>query len=177
MEVWDPTSVGEENEAFFVRVWKPLPSRRVLKTLRESPKRTISASSGLGPLQIVSEPDTGRCANKEAEPRRGVDMRRCACKDAGPWRGMDRGVSHWLEKGTSVSENIGSRRGWIVRSHIGWGGEQSIIYNVWTPFPSRYILKTLRGSPKEKAQRGQYLLTVGLGRYRRPRSSVDKEEE
>ena len=28
---WDPTSVGEENETFFIRVWKPLPSRRVLK--------------------------------------------------------------------------------------------------------------------------------------------------
>ena len=29
-----PTSVGEENKAFFIRVWKPLPSRHVLKTLR-----------------------------------------------------------------------------------------------------------------------------------------------
>ena len=34
----DPSSVGEENETFFIRVWKPLPSRRVLKTLRGSPK-------------------------------------------------------------------------------------------------------------------------------------------
>ena len=36
--LWDSTSVGEENETPFVRVWKPLPSRRVLKTLRESLK-------------------------------------------------------------------------------------------------------------------------------------------
>ena len=36
--LWDPTSIGKENETFFIRVWKPLPSRRVLKTLRGSPK-------------------------------------------------------------------------------------------------------------------------------------------
>ena len=34
----DPTSVGEENETPFIRVWKPFPSRRVLKTLRGSSK-------------------------------------------------------------------------------------------------------------------------------------------
>ena len=42
----DLTSVGEGNEIFFIRVWKPLPSTRVSKTLRESPKKTISVSSG-----------------------------------------------------------------------------------------------------------------------------------
>ena len=26
-----------------------------------------------------------------------------------------------------VSKNVGSQRGWIVRSHIGWEGERSII--------------------------------------------------
>ena len=36
--LWDPTLVGEENETLFIRVWKPLPSRCVLKTLRESLK-------------------------------------------------------------------------------------------------------------------------------------------
>ena len=35
---------------------------------------------------MVSEPDTGRCANKEAELE-GVDTRRCATKDAGLKRG------------------------------------------------------------------------------------------
>ena len=29
--LWDPTSVGERNGAFLIRVWKPLPSRDVLK--------------------------------------------------------------------------------------------------------------------------------------------------
>ena len=45
-------------------------------------------------LQIVSESDTNQCVNEEAEPREEVDMRRCA------------------------SKNVGSRRGWIGRSHI-----------------------------------------------------------
>ena len=34
---------------------KPLPSRCVLKTLRGNPKRTISASGGLEPLQVHSK--------------------------------------------------------------------------------------------------------------------------
>ena len=35
----NPTLVGEENETPFIRVWKPLPNRRVLKTSREISKR------------------------------------------------------------------------------------------------------------------------------------------
>ena len=42
VELRDATLVGEGNETFLIRVWKPLP-RRVSK-------RTISASGGLGPL-------------------------------------------------------------------------------------------------------------------------------
>ena len=34
----DPTSVGEENKTIFIRVWKPLFRRGVLKTLRENPE-------------------------------------------------------------------------------------------------------------------------------------------
>ena len=41
--LWDPTSSGEENETFFIKVWKPLPSKRVLKTLRGSLKRKALA--------------------------------------------------------------------------------------------------------------------------------------
>ena len=44
--LWDPTWVGKENETSFIRVWKPFPSRRVLKALRGNPKRTISISGG-----------------------------------------------------------------------------------------------------------------------------------
>ena len=87
------TLVGEENKPPFIRVWKPSSSRRVLKPRgkpeRESLKRIISASSGSGPLQMVSELDTGRCFPK------GVDLV---------------GVPYRLEKGTSASEDAGSRR-------------------------------------------------------------------
>ena len=58
----DPTLVGEENETFFIRVWKPLTNRHVLKTLRRSlqgKKMTLSTSGGLEILQMVSKPDTG----------------------------------------------------------------------------------------------------------------------
>ena len=34
--LWDLTSVGEGSEAFFIRVWKPLPSSRVLKPWGEA---------------------------------------------------------------------------------------------------------------------------------------------
>ena len=36
---------------------------------------------------------------------------------------------------------------------------------MWKPLPSRRVLKTLRENPKEKTQRGQYLLAVDLGCY------------
>ncbi|KAG7033927.1 Cysteine-rich receptor-like protein kinase 10, partial [Cucurbita argyrosperma subsp. argyrosperma] len=45
------------------------------KPERESPKRTISASSELGLLQIVLEPDTRQCANKDVGPSRGWIVR------------------------------------------------------------------------------------------------------
>ena len=44
------------------------------------------------------------------------------------------------------------------------GGEQTTIYNSVETFPYRTHFKALRGSPKGKAQRGQYLLAVDLGR-------------
>ena len=41
-----------------------------------------------------------------------------------------------------------------------------LFIKVWKSLPSKCVLKTLRGSLKGKAQRGQYLLTVGLGCYK-----------
>ena len=57
----------------------------------ESPKRTTSTSDGVMLLQIVSKPDTRRCASKDAGSRRGVDL----------------GVPHRLEKGTNASKDVG----------------------------------------------------------------------
>ena len=59
------------------------------------PKQIISVSGGLGLLQMVLEPDAGRCASKDANPQ----------------------------------------GGWIVRSHVGWRGEQNISYKDVETFP------------------------------------------
>ena len=132
LQMWDSTSVGEENKRFFIRVLKPLPSRRVLKSWGEArkgkPKKTISTSDGLKPLQMVSEPDTGWCASKEAKSWRGWTWGSVSIRMLGSEKGVDWGVSHRLEKGMSVSEDAEPRRGWIVRCHIGWGGERNILY-------------------------------------------------
>ena len=45
------------------------------KLERKSLKRTISVSGRLELLQMVSEPDTGRCANENARPRKGWIVR------------------------------------------------------------------------------------------------------
>ena len=58
--------IGEQNILY--KGVKTSHNRRVLKTLRESPKRTISISSGRELLQLVSEPDTEWCACDDAEP-------------------------------------------------------------------------------------------------------------
>ena len=92
--------IGWRGEAFFIRVWKSLPSIHVLKTLRESSKKTISASGGIGLLQMVSEPDTVRCASEDAESRRGVDTGWCANEDNGPRREVDCEIPHRMERGT-----------------------------------------------------------------------------
>ena len=55
------------------------------KPKRENPKRTISASGGLGLLQLVLEPGTERCVAEDT--------------------GLRRGFPHRLEKGTSASED------------------------------------------------------------------------
>ena len=62
------------------------------KPKKENPKRTISASGGPGPLQMVSKPGIGRCASKEVVLQRRVNLM---------------GVPHRLEKGARASENAG----------------------------------------------------------------------
>ena len=38
-----------------------------------------------------------------------------------------------LDTGQCVTRLQG---GWIVRSHIGWGGEGALLIRVWNPFPT-----------------------------------------
>ena len=74
------------------------------KSERKSPKKTIFVSGGLGLLQMVSESDIRRCVNEETESEGG-----------------------WTRGGVPA-RTFGPEGRWIVRSHIGWGGEQSILY-------------------------------------------------
>ena len=72
-----------------------------------SPKRTISASDGFGPLQMVSEPDTERCASGRLFPEGGRHEAVC---QHGRWASKEVdlvGVPCQLEKGTSASEYTG----------------------------------------------------------------------
>ena len=85
---------GGERKILY-KMWKTLPSKCILKTVRRTvirngPKQTIFASSGLRLLQLVSVPDTGWCA-----------------KDVGPRREVDCEIPHRLEKGTSASKVAG----------------------------------------------------------------------
>ena len=52
-----------------------------------------------------------------------------------------------------------------MRSHVSGEENEIPFIRVWKPLPNIRVLKTLRGSPKEKAQSGQYLVAVGLSRY------------
>ena len=54
-----------------------------LTAKRNGSKRTIFVNGGFGLLQMVSEPDTGRCASENAGPSRGVD-----CGIPIGWRGQ-----------------------------------------------------------------------------------------
>ena len=90
-------------------MWKPLPSRRILETLRGSLKRTISVSGGIGLLQMYQS-QTLRCASKEAELRRGWTRGGVLARTLG-LKGVDCGVPHQLEKGTSVREDVGHEGG------------------------------------------------------------------
>ena len=80
------------------------------KPERESLKRPISAGSGLKLLQMVLEPDTGRCVSEETEPRRKWTRGGVLARTLAP-KGLDWRVPHRLKKGTSASEDAGPRRG------------------------------------------------------------------
>ena len=61
---------------------------------------------------------------------------------------------------------LDSRRGWLVRSHVGLEENETFFIRVWKPpLSSTRVLKTLRGSLKGKIKKGQYPLVVGLSGY------------
>ena len=125
----DPTSVGQEKETFFIRVQKLLCSRNVLKLLRESPNRTISGSSWFELLQMLSSQTLGDLPVRTLGLERGrlavphqLENGTSAREDVGPRRWMDYEIPHRLGRRRVPTRALGSRR--IVRSHIGWGGDE-----------------------------------------------------
>ena len=70
-----PRWLEGENEVFLIRMWKPLSSTRILKTVRLMTIRKwiISASGGLGLLQMVSVPGIGLRTSEDVEASRRVD--------------------------------------------------------------------------------------------------------
>ena len=100
---------------------------------RERLKRTICASGGFELLQMVSKPNTGQCASEDAEPWMGVDIGRCAIED------------------------VGLRREWIVRSYIGWGGNQIVFYKGIKTFRLKCFKNLERKSRREIPKRTIYV--------------------
>ena len=90
------------------------------KSERESPKRTISASSRLGPLQMVSESHWVMCQRGGCSPKE-VDTRRCASKDAGPEGGRHEVVCQqrrWSRRGVDlvgVPHRLGGERNTLYK--------------------------------------------------------------
>ena len=66
-------------------------------------------------------------------------------------KGVDWWVPHRLEKGMRPNKDTKPQRGWIMRSHIGWGGNRNILYKGVKTSSSETPFKTLRGIPKKKA--------------------------
>ena len=98
------------------------------KLERASSKRTISTGGGLGLLQMVSEPDTGRCASEETEPQRGWTRGGVRARTPGPEGGwIGRSHTDWRRKRVPA-RTLGPEGGWSVRSYIDWGGERNILY-------------------------------------------------
>ena len=115
--LWDPTSVGNENKTFFIRVWKPLPSIRILKTLRGSPKG--KAQRG----QYLLAVGLGYYKWYQNQTLSGVPTRTLSHK--GGW--IVRSHINWREERVPA-RTLGPEGGWILRTHISWGGEWSILY-------------------------------------------------
>ena len=64
-----------------------------------------------------------------------------------------------------------------VRSYIGWEENKTLLrlQRVWKLLTSRRVLKPLRENSKWKTQRRQYLLAVGLGRYKWYQSQIPSD--
>ena len=132
--LWDPTLVGEENETFFIRVWKLLPNKRVSKILRGSSKGKAQRGQyllvvDLGCYKWYKNQTPGDVLVEGWAPKEGGHEAVCQW---GRWASKEDGL--WDP--TSVGEE-----------------NKTLFIRVWKPLPSRRVSKILRGSSKGKAQR------------------------
>ena len=72
------------------------------------------------------------------------------------------------------ARTLGLKGGWIVMSHIGWGGEQTTIYTgVWKLSPSRRVLsfegKLERERPKKTISASSGSGSLHMQRFLRAR--------
>ena len=77
---------------------------------------------------MVHEPDIGRCASEEVEPRRGWTHGGVPARTLGSKGGCIGGSHIDWRRERVPAKTLGPEGGWIVRSHIDWGGERSILY-------------------------------------------------
>ena len=155
--MWDPTSVREENKAFFIRVWKPLSSRHVLKTLRGSPKGKTQTGQyllgvGLDHYKWYQRQTPCNVSKRRLNPEGGGHEAVCQQERWAP-KGCGLGVIHQLEEGTSASENAGPRRGVDCEIPHRLGRRTTFFIRVWKPLPIICVLKTLRESPRGKTSK------------------------
>ena len=76
---------------------------------------------------MISEPDTGQGASKEAKPRKRWTRGGVRARTLGPEGGIEGSHIDWRRE-RMPSKALGPEGRWIVRSHIDWRGEQSILY-------------------------------------------------
>ena len=80
--------------------------------------------------QTLANVPTMRLSPEGGWTRGGVPVRMLDPKE-----GWIARVPHRLENGTSANEDAGPEVGWIVRSHIDWGGERNTLYKGVETFP------------------------------------------
>ena len=66
------------------------------------------------------------------------------------------------DTGRCAREDVGPPRGWIVRSHIDWRGEQNIPYKCVETSPQKTRSKTLKGSPLRESPKRTISTRGGL---------------
>ena len=114
--MWNPISVGEDNKIFFIRVWKPLLRRHILKTLRGSSKGKVQRGQyllavGLGGYKWYQSQTSGDVPVRRLSPeggwtRGGVPARILDLKEGWIGEGNECQQGCWPLKGGGLWDPI-----------------------------------------------------------------------